>query len=56
MTARWMPADPLQILIHISRILDGLGVTYLTGGSIASSLMEFHARRRILISLSISDC
>ena len=33
-----MPAEPLQILMHISKILDSLGISYLTGGSIASSI------------------
>mgnify|MGYP001591525458 CR=1 FL=1 len=33
-----MSAEPLQILIYVSRILDDLEIPYLTGGSIASSI------------------
>jgi hypothetical protein len=33
-----MPAEPLQILMQISMILDSLRISYLTGGSIASSI------------------
>ena len=33
-----MPAEPLRILIHVSRMLDKLGIPYLAGGSVASSI------------------
>jgi hypothetical protein len=33
-----MSAEPLRILIHISKILDKLEIPYLTGGSVASSI------------------
>ena len=33
-----MPAEPLRVLMHVSNILDRLGISYLTGGSIASSI------------------
>jgi hypothetical protein len=33
-----MPAEPIRILLRISRTLDELGIPYLTGGSVASSI------------------
>jgi len=33
-----MPAEPIRILLHISRILEDLEIPYLTGGSVASSI------------------
>jgi hypothetical protein len=33
-----MPAEPLRILIRVSKILDNLEIPYLTGGSVASSI------------------
>ena len=34
-----MPAEPIRILLQVSRILDHLAIPYLTCGSIASSIL-----------------
>jgi hypothetical protein len=34
-----MPAEPIRILLQISRILEKLEIPYLTGGSVASSIL-----------------
>jgi hypothetical protein len=34
-----MPAEPIRILLQVSRILDNLAIPYLTCGSVASSIL-----------------
>jgi hypothetical protein len=34
-----MPAEPIQILLSVAQILENLEIPYLTGGSIASSML-----------------
>ncbi len=34
-----MPAEPIRILLHVAQILESLEIPYLTGGSIASSIL-----------------
>ncbi|HWT00922.1 MAG TPA: hypothetical protein VN256_11810 [Pyrinomonadaceae bacterium] len=33
--------SPIEVLLHVARVLDGLNVPYLVGGSVASSLQGF---------------
>lgn len=34
-----MPSDPVRVLLHVTEILDTIGVPYLLGGSLASSML-----------------